>query len=439
MAILDKFSQLAARYDALKQSGGDPFSIKFDDIISSVEGVVNGKRTLLFGTNNYLGLTFDPVAMERSIEAIRTHGTGTTGSRIANGSYREHERLERELADFYGRKHCMVFSTGYQANLAMISTLVGKDDHLIIDADSHASIYDASRLGHAPVVRFRHNNPDDLAKRLARLKDVPGEKLIVAEGIYSMLGDTAPLKEFVDVKREFGAYLMVDEAHSMGVLGQRGRGLAEREGVEDDVDFVVGTFSKSLASVGGFCVSSIEGFEILRLAARPYMFTASLPPAVISSTISALETLRKEPQRRQKLRANSRRFYDGLKNAGFTVGPEANPIVAVILNDAAVATAFWRRLVDEGMYLNLALPPATPNSSAFLRSSVSAAHTNEHIDFAIELMTRIGREFGILPDAEAVDYSNVTQFPRVSAERPGARAAKAPARRPAADVGAGMA
>ncbi|MGA0530468.1 serine palmitoyltransferase [Hansschlegelia sp. KR7-227] len=432
MSILDKFSPLAARYDHMRASGADPFSVKFDDIISSVEGVVKGKRTLLFGTNNYLGLTFDPVAMERSIEAIRTHGTGTTGSRIANGSYKGHEELERELAAFYGRKHCMVFSTGYQANLAMISTLVGKDDHLVIDADSHASIYDASRLGYAPVVRFRHNNPEDLAKRLARLKDQPGDKLIVVEGIYSMLGDTAPLKEIVDVKKEFGAYLMVDEAHSMGVLGERGRGLAEREGVEDDVDFVVGTFSKSLASVGGYCVSNVDGFDILRIAARPYMFTASLPPSIMASTLSALETLQNEPQRRAKLTANSRRFYNGLKNAGFAVGPEANPIVAVIVNEVDVAVAFWKRLVDEGMYLNLALPPATPSHCAFLRSSVSAAHEPEHIDFAIELMTRVGREFGLLPD-------NVRPFPRVSAERLSARAATAPARRPAADVGAGMA
>lgn len=434
MSILSKFSPLADRYARMRESGADPFSIKFDDVISSVEAVVNGRRTVLFGTNNYLGLTFDPHSVEKSVEAIRMHGTGTTGSRIANGSYKGHEELEAALADFYGARHCMVFSTGYQANLAMISTLVGQNDHLFLDADSHASIYDASRLGHAPVVRFRHNNPDDLAKRLNRLKDQPGDKLIVVEGIYSMLGDTAPLKEFGDVKREFGAYLLVDEAHSMGVLGENGRGLAEREGVEDDVDFVVGTFSKSLASVGGYCVSNLDGFEILRIAARPYMFTASLPPAIIASTTAALETLRAEPHRREKLHANANRFYNGLKSAGFQVGPEANPIVAVILDKVDVAVAFWKRLVDEGMYLNLALPPATPSHQAFLRSSVSAAHSFEHIDFAVELMTRVGREFGLLPD-------NVTPFPAraVSAERLSARAAKAPALRPAADVGAGMA
>ena len=214
----------------------------------------------------------------------------------------------------------------------------------------------------------------------------------------------------------------------------RDGGAAEGAVLEDDVDFVVGTFSKSLASVGGYCVSSMEGFEILRIAARPYMFTASLPPAIIASTTAALETLRAEPQRREKLTANSRRFYNGLKSAGFQVGPEANPIVAVIIDKVDVAAAFWKRLVDEGMYLNLALPPATPSHQAFLRSSVSAAHTFEHIDFAIELMTRVGREFGLLPE-------NVHPFPPrvVTAERLSARAATMPVRRPAADVGAGMA
>ena len=438
MSILEKFAALNNRYDHLKQVGADPFAVKFDDIISCVEGVVDGKKTLLFGTNNYLGLTFDDEAKAESIEAIRRHGTGTTGSRIANGSYKGHQELERALADFYGHDHCMVFSTGYQANLGMISTLVGKDDHLFLDADSHASIYDGSRLGHAPVVRFRHNNPDDLAKRLRRMGDQPGDKLIVVEGIYSMLGDTAPLKEFVDVKREYGAYLMVDEAHSMGVLGEHGRGLAEREGVEEDVDFVVGTFSKSLASVGGFCVSSLEGFEILRLASRPYMFTASLPPAIISSTLSALRTLRAEPQRRTKLTANSRRFYTGLRAAGFHVGPECSPIVAVMVERPEVAVMFWKRLLEEGMYLNLALPPATPNSSAFMRSSVSAAHTEEQIDFAVALMTRVGRELGLLPEE-----NNVCAFPGPTAvfngERLGATAATARALPQGAGAAAGMA
>jgi 8-amino-7-oxononanoate synthase len=429
MSILEKFTPLRAQYAALRKAG-DPFAVSFDDILSSTEGVVNGRRTILLGTNNYLGLTFDEASIEKSVEAVRRHGTGTTGSRIANGSYDGHRRLERELAKFYGQKHCMVFTTGYQANLGMLSTLVGKDDHLIIDSDSHASIYDGSRLGHAPVVRFRHNNPDDLAKRLRRLENEPGSKLIVVEGIYSMLGDTAPLREIVEIKKEYGAYLMVDEAHSMGVLGERGRGLAEAAGVEEDVDFIVGTFSKSLSSVGGFCVSNMEGFDILRVACRPYMFTASLPPAVIASTLQALQTLQEEPVRRVKLAANARRLYNGLLDLGFEVGPECNPIVSVMVPDPGVATAFWRALLDSGVYMNLALPPATPNSCAFLRSSVSAVHTPKQIDYVLETMGRLGVQFGVLPSEAEV---------ALSAGRPAATGAKESILTPELDGASAMA
>ena len=227
MTIMAKFAPLKEAYDALRAQGVDPFSVKFDDILSPTEGVLNGRTTILLGTNNYLGLTFDESCIEASVEVLRSQGTGTTGSRIANGSYSGHRDLEDDLAKFYGREHCMVFSTGYQANLGLLSTVAGRGDHLVIDADSHASIYDGCRLGHAEVVRFRHNDPDDLFKRLRRLKDQPGDKIIVTEGLYSMLGDKAPLKEIAQVKRETGAYLIVDEAHSMGVLGETGRGLAD--------------------------------------------------------------------------------------------------------------------------------------------------------------------------------------------------------------------
>ncbi|MGH8336014.1 MAG: aminotransferase class I/II-fold pyridoxal phosphate-dependent enzyme, partial [Gammaproteobacteria bacterium] len=233
MTILAKHAASKLVYDSLKEHGVDPVNVRFDSVLSPTEGMLHGRRTILLGTNNYLGLTFDHDCIERSVEATRSQGTGTTGSRIANGSYDGHLRLEEALADFYGCQHAMVFSTGYQANLGILSTLVGRGDHLMLDADSHASIYDGSRLGHAEVIRFRHNSPDDLYKRLRRLEGVPGDRLIVVEGIYSMLGDTAPLKEFAAVKRETGAYLLVDEAHSMGVLGATGRGLAEAAGVED--------------------------------------------------------------------------------------------------------------------------------------------------------------------------------------------------------------
>ncbi|TPW29943.1 serine palmitoyltransferase [Pararhizobium mangrovi] len=429
MSLFSKFDGLRAAHAKLTAAGADPFSVVFEDIVSATEGILHGQRTVLLGTNNYLGLTFDEAGKQASMEAVARHGTGTTGSRIANGSYDGHARLEAELAAFFGRRHGMVFSTGYQANLGILSTLAGKHDHLVIDSDSHASIYDGARLGHAPVVRFRHNDPKDLEKRLARLADEPGEKIIVVEGIYSMLGDSAPLAEICELKRRYGAYLIVDEAHSMGVLGENGRGLAEELGVENDVDFVIGTFSKSLGSVGGFCVSSLEGFETLRIACRPYMFTASLPPAIIASTSRALTIVGEQPELRARLRGNAERLYHGLSAAGFVVGPECSPIVSVIIRDVDKAVAFWNMLLERGLYVNLALPPATPSAAAFLRGSVSASHSEEQIAFAVDVMSEVGRELGLLP-------SKVTEL---SARRRDAKDAKEPARPRAAGAGAATA
>ncbi|MFD2264613.1 aminotransferase class I/II-fold pyridoxal phosphate-dependent enzyme [Lacibacterium aquatile] len=400
MSILDKFAPLQAAYSSLKEQGFDPFGISFDSITSATEGVFQGRSILLMGTNNYLGLTFDPACIDRAVDALTRYGTGTTGSRIANGTYVQHSALEAALADFYGRDHAMVFSTGYQANLGILSTLVGKDDHLIIDADSHASIYDGVRLGNAQVLRFRHNDPNDLYKRLKRLEGVPGDRLIVVEGIYSMLGDKAPLAEIAAIKREMGAYLLVDEAHSLGVLGEGGRGLAEEVGVDADVDFIVGTFSKSLGTVGGFCVSNIPDFDVLRVACRPYMFTASLPPSSIASSLEALNQLRQRPALRQRLRDNSEHLHAGLRALGFQVGPTVSPIVSIALPDQATAIAFWNKLLAAGIYLNLSLPPATPNNLCLLRSSISAAHTPAQIDRAIDIIETVGLELGVISPSE---------------------------------------
>jgi 8-amino-7-oxononanoate synthase len=396
MGLFDKHLAYRDAYNAIRQAGADPFSVRFDAVVSPTEGVINGKRTILLGTNNYLGLTFDEQAIASSVKAVQERGTGTTGSRIANGSFEAHVELEEALAKFYKRKHAMVFTTGYQANLGVLSTLVGRGDHLILDADSHASIYDGARLGHAEVIRFRHNDPEDLYKRLRRMKDVPGERLIVVEGIYSMIGDTAPLKEIAAVKRELGGYLLVDEAHSMGVLGEHGRGLAELAGVEEDVDFVVGTFSKSLGAIGGFCVSDMDDFDVMRVTCRPYMFTASLPPAVVSSTVTALRRLEEQPELRHKLMANARRLYDGLSAMGYVTGPTSSPIVAITMPDTERAIGMWNALLQHGVYLNLALPPATPDSRPLLRTSVSAAHSFEQIDQVLAVFAEIGAAMGLI-------------------------------------------
>ncbi len=404
MGILDKFKDLRGAYDNVKSAGSDPFSVRFDKILSPTEGVVAGKKTILLGTNNYLGLTFDKQSVETAVTALRENGTGTTGSRIANGSYGWHARLERDLAAFFGRKHAMMFTTGYQANLGIIATLAGRDDHLVIDADSHACIYDACKLTPAPVTRFKHNDPEDLRTRLRRLKNKGGNVIVVTEGIFSMLGDKAPLKEIVEVTKEYGAYLIVDEAHSMGVLGKNGRGLAEECGVEDDVDFIVGTFSKSLGAIGGFCVSNIDDFDLLKVACRPYMFTASLPSSVVASVVTSLEKVKNGELLREKLMSNARRLYDGMSAAGFAVGPDASPVVAVQLPSPEMAIAFWNALLNEGLYVNLALPPATPANMCLLRSSVSAAHSHEQIDQAVALFTKIGLAFGVIEPARIASF-----------------------------------
>ena len=399
MGLFDKHLAYREAYNAIRQAGADPFNVQFDSVVSPTEGRIDGRSVILLGTNNYLGLTFDEEAIAASVKAVQERGTGTTGSRIANGSFEAHVELEQALAKFYRRKHAMVFTTGYQANLGVLSTLVGRGDHLILDADSHASIYDGSRLGHAEVIRFRHNDPEDLYKRLRRLKGAPGERLIVVEGIYSMMGDTAPLKEIAAVKREMGGYLLVDEAHSMGVLGENGRGLAEMEGVEADVDFVVGTFSKSLGAIGGYCVSDDPDFDMLRITCRPYMFTASLPPSIVASVEAALALVQKTPEMRTKLWANVEQLYGTLERNGFLLGPHPSPVVAVHLPDPATAIQLWHELLLDGVYVNLTLPPATPNNSALLRCSVCAAHSSEQIATVAEKLTSIAHRLGAIGQA----------------------------------------
>jgi 8-amino-7-oxononanoate synthase len=403
MSLFSKFDEIRAGIAALQANGGrNPFDMRFDRIVSATEALLEGRPCLLFGTNNYLGLTFDATCIEASVRAVHEAGTGTTGSRIANGTYSDHALLERRMAEFYGKRSAMVFTTGYQANLGLISTLAGREDHLLIDADSHASIYDACKLGSAEVIRFRHNDPQDLANRLRRLKGRPGNCIIVIEGIYSMLGDTAPLREIAEVKREMGATLIVDEAHSLGIRGENGRGVCEDAGVEDDVDFVVGTFSKSLGAIGGFAVCDWPDFDLLRVACRPYMFTASLPPAIVSSVIAALARISSDRTLGARVRSNSRRLYSGLVQAGFEVGPEPNPVVALKMPDKETAVRFWNRIIDRGIYANLALPPATPGSLSLIRCSISAAHSEEQIDRAISIMAAVGRELRIFEQRIAI-------------------------------------
>lgn len=380
MKLFAKFEKLAADRKALLATGFDPFGAPIEEIYSPTEARIDGRRVLLAGTNNYLGLTFAPECLRAAHEAIDREGTGTTGSRMANGSFAGHRALEKEIAEFYGCRSAIVFSTGYQANLGMISGLAGSGDVLMIDADSHASIYDGCRLSGADVIRFRHNDPTDLRKRLGRLGEKAGSTLIIIEGIYSMLGDRAPLQEIVEAKKESGSLLMVDEAHSLGVLGRTGRGLLEEVGVEKDVDFVVGTFSKSLGGIGGYCAGDHPQLDLIRYASRPYVFTASPSPSVIAATRAALKLLKNGDHLRVRLWRNARRMYARLKELGYQLGPEPSPVIAAIINTREQALALWHGLFERGIYVNLIFPPAAPGDKSLVRCSVSAAHSDEQID-----------------------------------------------------------
>ena len=391
MTIFDKFQQLATARKELEQNCDSFFNIVMEEIISGTEAVVNGRPMILAGSNNYLGLSFDSECIDAACDAARKEGTGTTGSRMANGTFSGHVALENELADFFNRQGGIVFSTGYVANLAMLSTLVGPGEIILLDADCHASIYDGCRLGGAEIIRFRHNDVQDLEKRLRRLEKRNTNVLVVVEGLYSMLGDRAPLKEIVSVKAKYGAYLLVDEAHSLGVLGENGRGLAEEAGVEEGVDFVVGTFSKSLGAIGGFCVSNHPQLNLVRYASRPYVFTASSSPSVIASTRTALRILRQRSELRQRLWDNANMLYKKLQDLDFLVGPEPSPIVAARLQNKEEAFAVWASLLEHGVYVNLVMPPATPDGGFLLRCSVSAGHTPEQMEHICEAFTAVSQ------------------------------------------------
>jgi 8-amino-7-oxononanoate synthase len=381
VSLLDKFETLRSLRSELAQTGGVPaVATPMDEVHSAREATVQGRRLLLAGSNNYLGLTFDAACRSAAIAAIEAYGTGSTGSRMASGNYQPHRGLERALADAFGWPAGIVFSTGYQANLGTLSALGGAGDYLLVDSDSHASIHDGCRLSAATTIRFRHNDPENLDRRLARLGDDARRALIVVEALYSTVGDRAPLREIAQVKARHGAWLIVDEAHSFGLFGARGLGLTEELGLLDCVDFVVGTFSKSLGGVGGFCVSRHAQFDLLRMASRPYIFTASPAPAVIGATREALRRVLAGADLRTRLWRHAQRLHAELERLGYCLGSKVpGPIVALVYSERETAIAHWQALLDAGIYTNLMVPPATPSGLSVVRISLSAAHTDEDV------------------------------------------------------------
>ncbi|MHA6332558.1 serine palmitoyltransferase [Qipengyuania sp. CAU 1752] len=396
--LFSKFDGIIALREGLLSSGQeDPFNLVMEKVISPTRAICNGRDTILLGTYNYMGMTFDPEVIDAGVQAMRDFGTGTTGSRVLNGTYQGHKECEEALKEFYAMDHAMVFSTGYLANLGIISTIAGKGDYIILDIDSHASIWDGCAMGNAEVVPFKHNDVEALEKRLKRVPEGAG-KLVILEGVYSMLGDIAPLREMVTVAKKYGAMVLVDEAHSMGFIGENGRGVCEAAGVIDDCDFIIGTFSKSVGTVGGFCVSNHPKFEIMRLVCRPYVFTASLPPSVVATAATSIRKLMHGSNKRAHLWENSKALHLGLKNLGFQLGTDApeSAIIAVIMPDLEKGAAMWEALLTEGLYVNLARPPATPANMTLLRCSLCAEHSDEEVQTILGMFERAGKATGII-------------------------------------------
>ncbi|QIG54409.1 aminotransferase class I/II-fold pyridoxal phosphate-dependent enzyme [Altererythrobacter sp. BO-6] len=396
--LFSKFDELIAMREGLLAGGReDPFSLVMEKVLSPTQAICNGRDTILLGTYNYMGMTFDDDVIAAGKQAYDEFGAGTTGSRVLNGTFFHHRDVEDALKEFYAMDHAMVFSTGYQANLGIISTIAGKGDYIVLDIDSHASIWDGCAMGNAEVVPFKHNDIEAMEKRLRRIPEGAG-RLVVLEGVYSMLGDIAPLAEMVAVAKKYGAMVLVDEAHSMGFIGEHGRGVCEAAGCIDDVDFIIGTFSKSVGTVGGFCVSNHPKFEVMRLVCRPYVFTAALPPAVMASSAASIRKLMHNGNKRAHLWENSRTLHAGLRALGFELGTDEpqSAIIAVVMPDLERGAAMWEALLKEGLYVNLARPPATPANMTLLRCSLCAEHSSEQVQTILGMFERAGKAVGII-------------------------------------------
>ena len=398
--LLDKLTPYAERLKAFA-GGAVPFDTVIEHISGPTEVVIGGQPTLMCGSNNYLGLSFHPAVISAARAALEHDGAGTTGSRAANGTFAAHRRLEETFAGLYGKRRALVFTTGYQANLGMISGLCGAEDAVVVDMESHASIYDGAKLSGAQVYTFRHNSAADLARKLSKLPNAR-RALVVVEGLYSISGDIAPLADIVAACKAAGAYVLVDEAHSFGVYGEQGLGCAEAQGVLGDIDFVTGTFSKTLAGIGGYCVSNHDALKLLHFVTKPYVFTASGSPANIAGVQAAIEVMRGNSTFRERLWDNVRRVRAGLLRLGFKIGATESPIVPIEIGTADRAVGMWQALLASGLYANIVLPPACKPDACLVRTSYSAAHTPEQIDRALSIFEHVGRAMGVIePQHEA--------------------------------------
>lgn len=391
--ILDKCRELAT-VNHLREAGLYPY---FMPIEASHDTwvVIDGARKIMVGSNNYMGLTHDPRVLEAAREALNKFGSGNTGSRFLNGNLDLHEQLEAELADFTGMEAALVFSTGYQTNLGTLGALIGRADTVYIDKLDHASLQDGVRLGLGRTRRFNHNDFATL-RRMLEAETPSRGKLIAVDGVYSMEGDIADLPTLVELRREYGVAILVDDAHAVGVLGETGAGTAEHWGLTDEVDLILGTFSKSFASIGGFVAGRADVIDYLQHNARALMFSASMPPASAATVLKALEIIRDEPERREQLWKNTYRMMEGFKSIGFDIGPTETPIVPILIGPMEKTFVFWRALFEAGVFSNPVVPPAVPEGSCRLRTSYMATHTDDDLDFVLEQVERVGKKLGVV-------------------------------------------
>jgi 8-amino-7-oxononanoate synthase len=377
----------------LQEKGVYPF-FRVIESAQDPEVLLNGRKMIMVGSNNYLGLTNHPKVKEAALEAIKKYGTGCAGSRFLNGTLDIHVRLEEKLARFMRREAALVFSTGFQVNLGVISALVGKDDIVIIDKMDHASIVDGCRLSFGEVKRFKHNDMNDLERVL--LENNGRGKLVVVDGVFSMEGDIIDLPRALSLTKKYAGRLMVDDAHGIGVLGKTGRGTAEHFGLEQEVDLIMGTYSKSLASIGGFIAADADVIHYIKHFARALIFSASPPPASVAAVSVALDIIENEPERIACLWKNTHKMLHAFKSLGFQVGPSQSPIIPIIVGEDEIAFKAAIMLQAEGVFANVAVSPAVPQGKALIRTSYMATHTDDHLDKVLSAFTKVGRTLGLI-------------------------------------------
>jgi 8-amino-7-oxononanoate synthase len=393
MDVFEKCLKICEHTSELKRNGNYFFFRKLESPQDS-EVIINGKRVIMIGSNNYLGLTNHPQVKEAAIKAIEKYGSGCAGSRFLNGTLAIHEELEEKLAHFFRKEAALVFATGYQTNLGAISALLGRNDVAIIDKYDHASIIDGCRLSFGRVKKFRHNDMKDLERVLEGSNDKG--KLIIVDGIFSMEGDIADLPNIVKLSKTYGARVMVDDAHAVGVLGKGGRGTAEHFALEDQVDLIMGTYSKSLAAIGGFVAGSKEVIDFIKHVGRSMIFSASLPPALVASVSVALDIIEEQPQLRVQLWKNTQKMLQGYKTLGYDTGASETPVIPIIIKDTMKVYQMCKLLFENGVFVNAVVSPAVPPGRELLRTSYMATHTEQQLDKVLVAFEKVGKQLGLI-------------------------------------------